>query len=476
MGVRSLVALVAICMQTPGLYHPASAQELDQDARGWMQGTTAQAQWFRDHMILERRPQPIPNVVLKYRFDWDPTGIIGTYQQAGATFTASNAFFKDLGTNGRTCFTCHQPQEGWSLSAAGAKARFEDSFGADPLFHVFDGATCPSAKVATFADKQKAYKLLIEKGLIRFGLPLPPAANLQFDVTSVDDPYDCTTTPATGLTSPTQGIVSVYRRPLPSANVGFLTSIMWDGREPTLESQATTATLIHAQAKSAPTASEQAQIVAFEKGLFSAQIYDKDAHLLTAGNATGGPVALSLQQSGFVVGVNDPIKATFDRNIFNLYKSWVGVLGTDTEAQRRRSVARGEQIFNSGFCGPCHNTPGVGNRSAVEFQDIGTTNPSLPFNLDLTGLPVFTLTCKKGPSAGQVYKVTDPGRALITGKCADIGLLKVPGLRGLSARAPYFHNGSAASLADVVEFYARAFQFTLTTQQTQDLVNFLAAL
>src|SRR5258706_3038503 len=49
--------------------------------------------------------------------------------------------------------------------------------------------------------------------------------------------------PATGLTSPTTGIVSVYRRPLPATNLGFLSAIMWDGREPTFQQQAIDATL-----------------------------------------------------------------------------------------------------------------------------------------------------------------------------------------------------------------------------------------
>src|SRR5262249_39100272 len=49
------------------------------------------------------------------------------------------------------------------------------------------------------------------------------------------------------------------------------------------------------------------------------------------------------------------------------------------------------------------------------------------------------------------------GRALVTGRCEDIGKFKVPTLRALAARAPYFHNGSAATLEDVVEFYDRRF-------------------
>jgi cytochrome c peroxidase len=75
--------------------------------------------------------------------------------------------------------------------------------------------------------------------------------------------------------------------------------------------------------------------------------------------------------------------------------------------------------------------------------------------------------------------VTDIGRAMITGACADIGRFKVPSLRGLAGRAPYFHNGSAATLTDVVNFYVARFPpptLDLTAQQKSDLVNFLGAL
>jgi hypothetical protein len=66
---------------------------------------------------------------------------------------------------------------------------------------------------------------LINKALIRIGIPLPAAPKLEFAVTAVQDPYNCTTNPVTGLISPTTGIVSMYRRPLPSTNLGFLTAI-----------------------------------------------------------------------------------------------------------------------------------------------------------------------------------------------------------------------------------------------------------
>jgi cytochrome c peroxidase len=65
---------------------------------------------------------------------------------------------------------------------------------------------------------------------------------------------------------------------------------------------------------------------------------------------------------------------------------------------------------------------------------------------------------------------------LITGKCTDLGKFKVPRLNGLGARAPYFHNGNAASLAKLVDFYDKRFSIGLTAQDKQDLINFLNSL
>ena len=72
--------------------------------------------------------------------------------------------------------------------------------------------------------------------------------------------------------------------------------------------------------------------------------------------------------------------------------------------------------------------------------------------------------------------VTDPGRAMISGRCKDIGRFKGPILRGLASRAPFYHNGSGTTLADVVDFYDTRFAIGFTEQQKTDLVNFLNAL
>jgi hypothetical protein len=268
---------------------------------------------------------------------------------------------------------------------------------------------------------------------------------------------------------------------------------MWDGREPTLENQANDATLIHAQANTAPTSDQQAQMVIFESGIFTSQILDEEACDLDDCGGTGGPVAVARRSLKFFVGINDPFgnnptKAPFDANIFNLYEPWLSLQGKDEEIRQRRSVARGEEVFNTteisitgvaglnddlqlpkiaGFCGTCHDTPNVGNHSVKAPLNIGVAD---------AGLPVFTLQCTKGPLAGKMFVVTDPGRALITGNCADIGKVKGPILRGLAARAPYFHNGSAATLLDVVNFYDERFGIGFTRQQKDDLVNFLNTL
>jgi hypothetical protein len=50
--------------------------------------------------------------------------------------------------------TCHQAQTGWTVSAADVRTRFADSAGADPIFRLVDGATCPTDNVSTLHAKR----------------------------------------------------------------------------------------------------------------------------------------------------------------------------------------------------------------------------------------------------------------------------------------------------------------------------------
>ncbi len=372
--------------------------------------------------------EPAPPVIPQTQGFLDASGYFATVQPSGATRTAGQPFFQPLGTNGRTCQTCHQPAAAWTITPPQIQAAFLASLGTAPLFRLVDGAVCPSADVSTFQSQLSAYSLVLSKGLIRVFLPLPSPPTLQFSVVSVQDPYNCTTNPAYGLTSygPTQpsvGIVSVYRRPLPATNLPFLTAIMWDGREPTLESQVLDAVAIHAQGTTVPTADQVAAAVTFEQGLYSAQAGDFGAGYLNDANATGGPFALS--QLPFYVGINDPLGqnptgAAFNPNAMTLYAAWTDPAqgGPGPTGAARAAVARGEKLFNekpisitgvaglndklgmpviAGNCTTCHDTPNVGNHSVKLPINIGLVAP-LAAGLDTSGLPVFTLRCELWPA------------------------------------------------------------------------------
>ncbi len=435
----------------------------------------------------------------------DPSGFSATHSAAGS-IDMRGAFFQSLGTNGRSCATCHVPGDDFGLSAADAQARNFLTRGKDPLFAAVDGSTCPTGRLD--------HSLVLNNGLFRIALAVPPGA--EYTVVAAEDPYGCALiTDATG-----QQTVSVYRRPLPATNLGFLSAVMFDGRETVkpldtaqtftanltfdLTQQALDATLGHAQAIQPPTSAQLTDMVTFERGLNSAQLFDFFAGKLYGSDGSlGGPRFLSMQR--YYPGINDslggdPERKPFDSAAFSLYNTW-----RNSSDPRRASIERGEQIFNTqpltisdvpglttgdasivGTCSTCHDTPNVGDHSSALPLDVGTSH-SLRYETDPNiiaalqqlqppRLPVFELLCNAGPLAGQVSYTSDPAKALISGKCSDIGRGKGPILRGLAARAPYFHNGAAANLSQVVNFYDKRFQIGLTAQQKQDLLNFLRAL
>jgi cytochrome c peroxidase len=194
------------------------------------------------------------------------SGIVRTVNLNGAV-DLNNPFFKELGTNGRSCFSCHRPAQGWSITPESVQRRFDESAGLDPIFRANDGSNCEGADVSTIAKRGAAFSQLLNKGLIRVGIDVPASA--EFVIDAVDDPYHC----GAPLTA-----ASMYRRPLPSTNLRFLSAVMWDGRESTpatsvledLAHQSNDATLGHAQATLDLTTQERQDIVAFETGLFTA--------------------------------------------------------------------------------------------------------------------------------------------------------------------------------------------------------------
>jgi hypothetical protein len=178
-----------------------------------------------------------------------------------------------------------------------------------------------------------------------------------------------------------------------------------------------------------------------------------------------------------------------DRAVFTLFGKWL-----DSGSAEQQAIARGEAIFNTrqftidnvpglngeatdpvrrpivaGTCTVCHDTPNAGNHSVAMALNIGITAPERR----TPDLPLYTLRNK---ATGAVVQTTDPGRAMVTGRWKDVGKFKGPILRGLAARPPYFHDGSAATLADVVAFYDTRFHVRLNEREKSDLIAFLRAL
>ncbi len=426
------------------------------------------------------------------------SGWLRSFNRSGAIDT-DNAFFHSLGSNGRSCDSCHRLEAAWSITPPELRARFTATGGTDPIFRRNDGSNSPNADVSTVGARRLAYSMLLTHGVIRVGLPIP--ANAEFVLDAVDDPY--------GFASSAE--LSLFRRPLPSTNLSFLTGVMWDARETatpflppmhagqnhtalvnSLIHQVVSATVGHAEGLD-PTDAQMADIVVFETGLTTAQIRDDVAGYLNDADAIGGPRVLAQQR--FHIGINDtlggdPTGASFEPDSMSLFRGWADREGDGKQESARLSIARGERLFNDkpinisgvgglndalgaanivGTCTTCHNSPNVGNHSVALPLNIGLADASRR----TPDMPLYILRQK---TTNAIVRTTDPGLALVTGKWKDIGRFKGPILRGLAARPPYFHNGFAASLEDVVEFYDTRFNMNLTQREKADMAAFLRSL
>lgn len=459
----------------------------------------------------------------------DSTGTLGVYLKDGPVETKDHPFFRPMGDTGRSCATCHEPADAMGLSAETAQKLWETSGGNDPLFAMVDGANCPDL----LAGERASHSLLLERGLIRVGLPWPPKDKAgrpiqpEFSIEVMRDPTSCNTSQKYGLHSkdPT---ISVYRKPRITANIRYVVNlpndrrylinvktgyalpldpdsqsgslsmnIMSDARLPVLKDQFADALKNHMPGSGKMAAKELDQLQDFLMQLYAAQVRDNVGGSLTEnGGPNGlGPFNLAIGESGLGgEHLDTPVFQHFDQ-----WKAKEGQMADSDEAAFRASVARGADLFvgrtffvrdvnhiNSiglgnpikRSCALCHNAQMTGHDSAPGWMDIGVT--TWPWSNNEKDLPLFKLTCRKDvpphPYLGRTIYTTDPGRALITGRCNDIGSLTMQQLRGLTARAPYFNNGSANTLREVIDFYDRRFNIGYTEQEKQDLVNFLRVL
>src|SRR5215510_5139168 len=205
---------------------------------------------------------------------------VATTVSSHGSIDLNNEFFQDLGSNGRRCVSCHIPTVGWTVTPRQLQSvfnatdggAFEDGFGLGAVFRTNDGSNSPKADVSSVAKRRSAYSMLLKHGVIRVGLPIP--ANAEFELVAVDDPYHFASAAE----------LSLFRRPLPTTNLKFDSTVMWDGRQVVpgqtvpqeFTTQASDAVVGHAKGQPITMAQRQS-IVAFETSLASAQVYDRHA-------------------------------------------------------------------------------------------------------------------------------------------------------------------------------------------------------
>jgi hypothetical protein len=448
-------------------------------------------------------------------------GTLRLVLEGEALDTRGHPFFTALGENGRACVTCHQPADAMSLSAQSVQRQWERNGAADPLFAPADGSNCPSLPQADRAS----HSLLIDHALIRISRPWPPRApsskviKPDFKIAVVRDPSTCNLDPRYGLSA---GHVSVFRRPRPVANFKYIEAmgfaydpkagmplpvdpdtgkpvsgnLMADARVPSLAAQMRDAAGAHLSFAKQLDKGDIERILAFERRLYVAQAADAGGGALDAAGAKGGPEMLRASLPGRLGSQGTPVWSEFEA----WEKAPAGERAKWSPKVRafRDSVARGARLFRDrtflitdsaginspvGFGNPvrnscvfCHNMSFMGMDVAPGQVDLGTTNQ--PFADPAPHLPLFRITCTGAPHPhyGREILTSDPGLALTTGRCADVGRITLQSMRGLSARAPYFSNASARDLRGLIDFYDRRYSIGFSEAEKVDLINLLRAL
>ena len=355
---------------------------------------------------------------------------------------------RELGGNGRACADCHIPSDAFQLSPSTARARFEallarlahNKNADDPLFRPVD-----ADDFRVNGDNASDFSNLVDNGLVRVTMPLP--ANVKL----ID--------PATGQPSG-ETVVDLWRAVMPVLNVAITgpDSVLpiWapaaqqrvpilgqdpngpnrqggyqhDARFATLQEQARGALFAHAQVTEEPSTRMLDDLAAFQETLFSSPGVELVANAIRAGSTSPDP---------------------------------------DPELNELESA--GKVVFNRA-CAQCHggalhpstSTPEtVIVRPIVRYHNIQTACPRpaldgyapCPTRLNRNAR-TYQITLANGTV--QTATTSDPGRLLLTGQPADLGVMDVTQLRGIGRTAPYFHNNSAATLEAVLDLYDAFFR------------------
>jgi mono/diheme cytochrome c family protein len=334
------------------------------------------------------------------------------------------------------------PTQHFQLSPAAVKSRFDGLVEArkrnknadDPLFRPVD-----ADDFRTNGINANDYSNLVENGLVRVTMPLPTNVKLLDPITG--EPL-------------AQNFVDLWRAVQPIANVAITgpdgvlpihppgaprTPIMGqdpngpnrqggyqsDARFGSLQEQARGALISHAQVTAEPSEGLLDDLAAFQQTLFSSPEVENLALAILAG-ATQFP---------------------------------------DADPELNALELSGKVVFTRA-CAQCH---GGALHPSTSTPDATLQRPIVRYHNILSAFPRPTANFAQGPARlarnVQTYQITlangsttnvttsDPGRLLLTGQFADLGMMDISNLRGISHTAPYFHNNSAATLEEVLDHY-----------------------
>jgi hypothetical protein len=388
--------------------------------------------------ILDQMPNnvPIPNA----------HGFAATFAEAGLVDLTSG-FFTAQGTNGRHCGTCHAPEDGWGINGPTVTSLFLLTGGLHPIFANRLDTDTPTADMSTAEARWDATTMLRQG---KFTRKVAPPASRDYDVIAIDDPF--------GVSTPST--LFWFRRSQPTANFRSNT-VMSDGALTTASSlrdgliRQARGNITGAQQGAPAADAVVGDIADYEKSLSHAQLFLWGVGRLDAAGAHGGPAHAAAQ----------PLVA----GRFDLYDAW-----QHSGNPKRQQIWRGQELFNRGDhngrrCGGCHNAANNGQNVDGRLFDVGASRPEFA----RPDMAVFTFQSR---ATGEIVRTTDPGQGIRNGLFASLGRFKTSNLRGLAARAPYFHNGIAEDLAAVVRHYEHALGFDFTPAEEADLVAFMKAL
>jgi cytochrome c peroxidase len=365
-------------------------------------------------------------------------------EPCGAVLRGLGAFFDrrlhGLGANGRSCADCHMATDHFQLSPAGVEARFQllqwqrrwNPKADDPLFRPID-----ADDFRANGDDASDFSTLRQHGLVRISFPLPPtmrlvdpATNLPSSEDFVDVWRSVPTVNDVAITGP-DGLLPASPR-LPNPVGGY----QLDARAATLQEQALGALTNHAQIQHAPPQRLLDDLASFQRLLFT-------NHRVRA-------LSDAMREGTLPLPDPDPPLSALEQ--------------------------QGKAVFTRA-CSHCHGGPGQSTAVslAFRFHDIVSQCPRpvdvktparFAFKPCAPGLARNVRTYEIKLIDGSIARRTssDPGRALLTGVVGgpppsdDWNKFDMPGLRGISKTAPYFHNNSAATLEEMVDHYIELFK------------------